>query len=146
MLVNIQDRKDQEFCRAVSDELNRLGYTEDSSDYKEARLLLTASLLDDLSTRRLVQLTGFDEEFVAEIADRMERSKLWVAGKAETAEWEHETHGAICFLMHVAVARGDLERTDELRNDQYVYRSLIFDRKAAVVNNPGTEFKEPECT
>lgn len=84
---------------------------EDSEAFRCAVLLLAAVITDagqDLDA--LAELTSYDPKWIADVKDRMERSKVWKDG-VTYGDWTDEETGGTGFWMDVSVGLGLLERS-----------------------------------
>lgn len=86
------------------------GLTDESDPAFRIAALLLSSLQVGPDVIALTVYTGEHAEWIASIADRLVRSKVWTADGKVQANWFDDETGGIEFWMDVAVGNGLVER------------------------------------
>jgi len=89
-------------------------------------IMIAANLLGP-DVKAIASLVGCPMTAVEEIAARLRASGLWAEDAVDYQDWGFDELGCLNFSMDLAVAKGIVERTTEMRDGYPVYRSLIYE-------------------
>jgi len=97
-------------------------FVDEGEDSLQYAVIMIAALVVKPDAERIAQLAGYPQEFVDQVAARLNESGLWKNDFTDYQEWDHRTLlGRIRFVQDLLVAKGKLFRTGEKRRGQYVY-------------------------
>ncbi len=96
----------------------------DEARHKLARILIAATLVGP-SIGAIVDLTGYSEPDVTNVAFLMWASRMWLDAEVDYSAWGSNEIGMINFLLDLSVAEGVLVRTQQIRDGKPVYMSAI---------------------
>lgn len=86
-----------------------------------AAMVIVGAVLDGTDVNRLVRLTGYEHDFVAQVAVRMRTARLWSGDYIDCEAWgRDEPEGHIYFSRDLSVAEGKLFR--DPKDDSFVRR------------------------
>jgi len=100
-------------------------YAAEESDLR-ATVVMVAALFVGPNEEKIVRLTGYSRQYVAEVAERLRVSRLWSAEALDYGDWSNSHKGAVQYALDLAVAQGIVVRTNQKRDGEYVYMSLIY--------------------
>lgn len=98
----------------------------DEARQKLARIMVAATLVGP-SICAIVELTGYSEQDVTDVAFRMWASRMWLNDKVDYSAWGSDEIGTINFLLDLSVAEGVLVRTQQIRDGKPVYMSAKYE-------------------
>ncbi len=90
-------------------------------------VVMVAALFVGPAEEKIVRLTGYSPEYVAEVAERLRVSRLWSAEGLDYGDWSNSPTGVVRYALDLAVAQGIVVRTNQKRDGEYVYESRIFE-------------------
>ncbi len=102
---------------------------EDESALKPT-VVLVAALFVGPDEEKIVRVTGYSRDYVAEVAERLRVSRLWSAEGLDYGDWSDSPKGAVHYALDLAVAQGIVVRTDRKRDGDWVYESQIYENSA----------------
>jgi hypothetical protein len=95
----------------------------------QATVVMVAAFFSGPDERKIAHITGYSRGYVEEVGERLRVSRLWTEKGIDYGPWTDDEKGWIGFLMDLAVAEGIVIRTDQKRNGEYLYQSLIQRRR-----------------
>lgn len=102
-------------------------YTTGDESTLKATAVMVAALFVGPDEEKIVRVTGYSREYVAEVAERLRVSRLWSAEGLDYGDWSNSPKGVVRYALALAVAQGIVVRTNQKRDGQYVYESRIFE-------------------
>lgn len=84
-------------------------------------VVLLAAYHRGTDVARLAGLTGYPAAFVQQIADRMQKSRIWKGDRTDYAKWEM---GWPALALDSLVADGTFVRLGKKRNGKYLYEPV----------------------
>ncbi len=100
--------------------------TGDESALK-ATVVMVAALFVGPDVEKIVRVTGYSREYVAEVAERLRASHLWNGEALDYGDWSDSSKGALRHALDLEVAQGIVVRTNQTRDGEYVYESQIYE-------------------
>lgn len=93
----------------------------------KATVVMVGALFVGPDEEKIVRVTGYSREYVAEVAERLRDSRLWSAEGLDYGDWSNSPKGVVRYALDLAVAQGIVVRTNQKRDGQYVYESQIYE-------------------
>jgi DNA helicase HerA-like ATPase len=94
----------------------------------KATVVMVAALFVGPDEEKIVPVTGYSGEYVAEVVERLRVSGLWSAeGRLDYGDWSNSPKGMVRYALDLAVALGIVVRTNQKRDGEYVYESQIYE-------------------
>ncbi|HET7209478.1 MAG TPA: hypothetical protein VFI95_23075 [Terriglobales bacterium] len=90
-------------------------------------VVMVAAFFVGPAEEKIVRLTEYSPEYVAEVAERLRASRLWSGEALDYGDWSDSPKGALRYALDLAVAQGIVVRTNHKRDGEYVYESRIFE-------------------
>jgi hypothetical protein len=101
--------------------LEVLGSNEETNPDTRAAMVTVGAAFVGPDVDRLVQLTGYAQEYVEQIATRLRTSGLWREGTLNYDPWDDAEKGFVAFILDLEVATGSLVREGRTANGQYKF-------------------------
>jgi len=104
--------------------LEILGSNDETNPFTRAAMVMVGAAFVGPNVDRLVQLTGYTQEYVDQIASRLEASGLWKEATLDYDPWDDEKIGCTAFIMDLLIAVGACIRGEKAVSGQYQFRAV----------------------
>jgi len=109
MLISMQCVRATAFLKQLKEAKRRYSSDKDAQYHACLTLVATALVGGAADHATLVKQTGYREEFVARVSDRMRLASLWNGDQTEIDEWA-ESDFMLTIFAHASVASGRVGR------------------------------------